>query len=1260
MHHQYRGEAIYTAENDIHFPMLTVGETLSFAARARAPSKLPGGISSSVYTQNIRDATMAMYGILHTVNTRVGNDFIRGVSGGERKRVSIAEATLGRSPLQCWDNSTRGLDSANAIEFCKTLKQSTELAESTAMVAIYQAPQKAYDLFDKVTVLYEGRQIYFGRVDEAKQYFQDLGFECPDRQTTPDFLTSMTSPAERIIRPGYENLAPRTADEFARRWKASQARMELLEDIENYNRRYPIGGEDSAKFSESFRAQQSRGQRSHSPYVLSYSQQVRLCLWRGYRRLLGDPSLSLTQLVSNISLALCLGSVFYNMKADTNSFYGRGGVIFFALLLNAFGSALEILTLYEQRPIVEKHARYAYYHPSAEAISSMLMDLPYKVVNSILFNLIIYFLPHLRREPGAFFFFLFVSFVSTLAMSSIFRLIASLSRTLPQAMVPTAVLIYGLVMYTGFSIPISYMRGWSRWINYVNPIAYSFEALMVNEFHGRNFSCAAFVPSGPGYSGLAPDQRVCSAIGSVPMSQTVNGDAYTVSSFQYQNGHKWRNVGIMFGFLVGLTILYLVAAELVSEKKGKGEVLLFLRSKVPARSGGRDVEGGAGAAEKPLAAAVRPSDAPPSIEKHQDVFHWEDVCYDIKIKNEERRILDHVDGWVKPGTLTALMGASGAGKTTLLDVLATRVTMGVVTGDMLVNGQPRDASFQRKTGYVQQQDIHLASSTIREALEFSALLRQGEHIPRAEKLAYVDEVLKLLDMEEYADAIIGVPGEGLNIEQRKRLTIGIELAARPQLLLFLDEPTSGLDSQTSWAICDLMQKLTNNGQAILCTIHQPSAMLFQRFDRLLLLAKGGRTVYFGEVGKGASTLIEYLERNGASPCPPGENPAEWMLHVIGAAPGAHTTVDWPSVWRSSNEYLHVKQELQSLKDLAAVSIPTQVDDSQHSEYAVSFWAQYWQVQKRVAQQYWRSPVYIYSKLSLVVLSGLFVGFSFYMAENTIQGLQNQMYSVLMSMLLFIQLSEQIAPVFVMHRSIFESRERPSKMYGWKVFILSNIGIEVCWNSLMAVLFFFCWYYPIGLYRNAELSDDTTLRGFKMFLFIWIYLLFTTTFTYLITAGLESVDTAGSITSMIFNLLLIFCGVLVRKDAMPGFWHFLYRVNPFTYLVSGILSTGIARADVSCAANEYVSFAPPANQTCGQYMESYIARNGGYLLDPAATDACRFCRLAGTDAYLQNVDAPYGETWRNFGLMWVYVGVNVVGAMALYWVMRVPKRGRTKE
>lgn len=133
-----------------------------------------------------------------------------------------------------------------------------------------------------------------------------------------------------------------------------------------------------------------------------------------------------------------------------------------------------------------------------------------------------------------------------------------------------------------------------------------------------------------------------------------------------------------------------------------------------------------------------------------------------------------------------------------------------------------------------------------QALIFSALLRQPESIPKAEKLAYVDEVIKLLEIEEYADAVVGVLGEGLNVEQRKRLTIGVELVAKPPLLLFVDEPTSGLDSQTSWAILDLLEKLSQAGQSILCTIHQPSAMLFQRFDRLLLLAEGGKTVYFGK------------------------------------------------------------------------------------------------------------------------------------------------------------------------------------------------------------------------------------------------------------------------------------------------------------------------------------------------------------------------------------------------------------------------------
>lgn len=282
---------------------------------------------------------------------------------------------------------------------------------------------------------------------------------------------------------------------------------------------------------------------------------------------------------------------------------------------------------------------------------------------------------------------------------------------------------------------------------------------------------------------------------------------------------------------------------------------------------------------------------------------------------------------------------------------------------MFVNGYPRGNAFQRQTGYVQQQDLHLETSTVREALRFSAALRQPSTVPIEEKNAYVEEVIRLLGMEEYAEAVIGVPGEGLNVEQRKRLTIGVELAAKPALLLFLDEPTSGLDSQTAWSIASLIRKLSDNGQAILCTIHQPSALLFQQFDRILLLAKGGKTVYFGDIGHNSRTLIEYFERQGGEKCGIDENPAEWMLKVIGAAPGAHTDHDWHEVWRQSPEYRLVCRELESLE---ALSLTAENPESGHDleSYAAPFHLQLVEVTKRAFQQYWRTPSYIYSKLVL--------------------------------------------------------------------------------------------------------------------------------------------------------------------------------------------------------------------------------------------------------------------------------------------------------
>ncbi|CZR68022.1 probable ABC transporter CDR4 [Phialocephala subalpina] len=1291
IHTAHRGEAIYTAEVDVHFPMLTVGETLTFASRARAPRSLPQNITHEMFSDHLRDVVMALFGISHTRNTRVGNEYIRGVSGGERKRVTISEAALSFAPFQCWDNSTRGLDSANAIEFCKTIRLQTELFQSTCVVSIYQAPQSAYDLFDKALILYEGRQIFFGRGDAAKQYFMDLGFECLARQTTPDFLTSMTSPQERIIRAGFENRVPRTPDEFAVAWKNSAAYKALQTEIEEYKIAHPIDGPDAESFRAHKRAQQAKSQRAKSPFTLSYFGQVRLCLWRAYRRLIGDPSITVGQLVVNIVMGLIITSIFFNLKFTTASFFQRAALIFFAILMNAFSSALEILTLYAQRPIVEKHARYAFYHPSAEAFASMLIDMPYKTLNSIVFNLILYFMSNLRREAGAFLFFLLVSYLTVLTMSGIFRTIAASSRTLSQAMVPAAVLILGLVMFTGFVIPIDYMLGWNRWMNYIDPVAYAFESLMVNEFYGVDYLCTSFVPSATvaGYENVGPANRVCSAVGSVAGSDYVSGTSYIGSSFQYERSHKWRNVGILIGFLIFFNALYVLMTELVTAKKSKGEVLVFRRGHKPSqfKEGKVDTEYGILTSSGPSAIATKmdpgnTSDKSGFIQKQTSVFHWRqvnyiylplpanmtdvnlssDVCYDVKIKSETRRILDHVDGWVKPGTLTALMGVSGAGKTTLLDCLADRTSMGVITGEMLVNGKLRDASFQRNTGYVQQQDLHLETTTVREALNFSALLRQPAHVLRKEKLAYVEEVIKLLDMEEYADAVVGILGEGLNVEQRKRLTIGVELAAKPPLLLFVDEPTSGLDSQTSWAILDLLEKLTKSGQAILCTIHQPSAMLFQRFDRLLLLASGGRTVYFGDIGKNSKTMTAYFERNGAPPCSPDENPAEWMLEAIGAAPGSVTDVDWHKSWRESPEFVAVQGELERLKSHATDTQTPGEEQAGFREFAVPFSDQLFEVTHRVFQQYWRTPSYIYSKASLCTLISLFIGFAFFKAPNTIQGLQNQTFSVFNLLTVFGQLVQQTMPYFVVQRSLYEVRERPSKVYSWKVFMLSQIIVEIPWNTLMSLLMFLCFYYPIGLYKNAEPTGQVHERGALMFLLLWAFLMFTCTFTDMVIAGFNSAEAGGNVANLLFMLCLIFCGILANPDTFPRFWIFMYRVSPFTYLATAMISVAVANTNVVCAANEFLYFAPLAGQTCAEYMKEYIKEMGGYLADSNATDICSFCTIGDTNTYLASSHAYYSQRWRNLGIFLSYSAFNIAGALCVYWLTRVPKKniGRKKK
>lgn len=1255
----YRGDVTYSAETDIHFPHLTVGQTLNFTASLRVPQNRPEGISRSDYAERITDVYMAMYGLSHTFNTKVGNDIVRGVSGGERKRVSIAEVSLCGSYLQCWDNATRGLDSATALEFIRALKTQAEVMDVTSLIAIYQCSQDAYDLFDNCILLYEGYQIYSGPANKAKDYFVRMGYECPARQTSADFLTSLTNPAERIVRKGFSKKVPRTPKQFYDYWNASPERKQLVEEVEAHIDHCATNSV-AKEFADAHRARQADHTRKKSSFTVSYWMQIRALMHRNWLRMKGAPGIALTGLFGNIIMSLILSSLFFNLKPDTSSFYTRGAAMFFGVLFNCFSSLLEIMALFEARPIIEKHKQYALYHPSADALASIISEIPSKLVICVCFNLIYYFMINFRREPGAFFFYLLMCILGTFSMSHLFRSIGSFYDSLSAAMTPASIALLVLSLYAGFAIPTPTMLGWSRWINYINPVAYVFEALMANEFHDRNFPCTQFIPSGPTYNNVPAVHRVCTVVGSVAGQTSVNGSAYLKGSYEYYWSHRWRNFGIVIAFIFFFLFTYLLACEFNKGSMQRGEITLFPRSKLKkirkakkkAAEQLADIEaGGTDAAVKALAASQNVVDQDlTKISSGTDIFHWRGVCYDVEVGKETRRILNQVDGWIKPGTLTALMGASGAGKTTLLDVLASRVTMGTIYGHMFVNGHHRDTSFQRSTGYAQQQDLHMQTSTVREALRFSAYLRQPASVSRKEKDEYVDSVISILEMEAYADAVVGVPGEGLNVEQRKRLTIGVELAARPQLLLFLDEPTSGLDSQTAWSVCQLMRKLADNGQAILCTIHQPSALLIQEFDRLLFLAKGGRTVYFGDLGNNAETLINYFESHGAPKCPPDANPAEWMLEVIGAAPGSHADQDYHEVWLKSKQYKRVQKELAKMeRDLPA--LPRDITAESRREFAAGFWMQYSQVTKRVFEQYYRTPTYIWSKVFLTILSALFNGFTFFNNDQSMQGLQNQMLSMFMFVTVINPLVQQMLPHFVYQRSLYEARERPSKTFSWISWVLAQITAEIPWQIVIGTVGFFCWFYPVGFYHNAEPTKTVSERTALVWLLVVTFYVFISTFGQFCAAALDAAEVGGNLSSLFFTMALNFCGVLKYPS---GFWIWMYYISPFTYYVQSMMAASLGNNAVVCSKTELISFAPPTNSTCGEYMGPFISYAGGYLTDTAAEDRCNFCVMSSTNTFLTSVHADYKKRWRNWGIFFCFIFINILLCIFLYWLARVPK------
>ena len=442
-----------------------------------------------------------------------------------------------------------------------------------------------------------------------------------------------------------------------------------------------------------------------------------------------------------------------------------------------------------------------------------------------------------------------------------------------------------------------------------------------------------------------------------------------------------------------------------------------------------------------------------------------------------------------------------------------------------MNGRPIGRDFQRGCGYAEQLDTHEWTTTVREALRFSADLRQPQHVPRQEKYDYVEDIIELLELQDLADAMIGFVGFGLSVEARKRVTIGVELAAKPELLLFLDEPTSGLDGQSAYNIVRFLRKLTAAGQKILCTIHQPNALLFQSFDRLLLLQRGGETVYFGDIGPDSKTLIDYIERNGA-PVPEDANPAEFMLEAIGA--GSRRRMgggDWHKKWINSPEYKQSLDEIHHLKE-QALAVPVE-EHTKRSEYATTFMFQLKVVLARTNVALWRNADYQWTRLFAHIAIALTVTLTFLQLNDSLKALQYRVFAIFFATILPALVLAQIEPQYIMSRMTF-NREASSKMYSSTIFALTQLLAEMPYSLLCSVAFFLLLYFGVGF-------PAASFRSGYFFISVLFVEIYAVTLGQAIAALSPSIIIAALFNPFLLVLLTLFCGVTAPPGTLPYFW-----------------------------------------------------------------------------------------------------------------------------
>ncbi|KAL3664648.1 hypothetical protein V7S43_010397 [Phytophthora oleae] len=1086
-------------QSDNHIPTLTVRETFKFA------DLCVNGRPQDQH-EDVRDVAalrtelfLQILGLESCADTVVGNALLRGVSGGERKRVTVGEVLVGGQSLFLCDEISTGLDSAATFDIMKALRTWCKTLGGSVIVALLQPTPEVVEQFDDILMIHEGHMVYHGPRVDILDYFRERGFTCPPRVDPADFLIEVTSGrGHRYANGAVESKdLPVIAEDFNNLFCKSNIYKKTTDAIaKGFNEHQFESPEDYKKAQSVVNLARSK---ERSEFGLAFLPSTMLLLHRQKLIWLRDPPLLWGKMIEALLIGLVMGMIYYEVSS---TYYLR--MIFFSIALFQRQAWQQITISFELRKVFYKQRPRNFFRTTSYTIAESVVQIPVNVAVSFVLGTFFYFMSGLTRTFEKFIVFYLVLLCFQHAISAYMTLLSALSPSITVGQALASISVSFFLLFSGNIILADLIPDYWIWMYWFSPISWALRSNMLSEFSSDRYTDAQ--------------------------------SKKLLDSFSIKQGTEyiWIGVGVLLAYYFAFTTLNGVALHYIRYDKYKGVTAK------PTLDGSRKEGDAYVQVHTPW--APEPGNAPKvgGLSFTPSNLCIKDLEYFVTLPSgEEKQLLRGITAHFEPGRMVALMGATGAGKTTLMDVMAGRKTGGRIVGDIIVNGEPKNpANFSRITAYCEQMDIHSEAASIYEALVFSANLRLPPTFTKEERMNLVNETLDLLELTSIAGEMVG----RLSVEQKKRVTIGVEVVSNPSIL-FLDEPTSGLDARSALIVMHGVQSIARTGRTVLCTIHQPSISIFELFDGLLLLQKGGYTAYFGDLGVDSVKMLEYFASiPGTAEIRPQYNPATYMLEVIGAGIGRDVK-DYSEEYKKSDLCCTNRERTLQLAQVSEQFV--RHSTLNYKPIATGFWNQLCALTKKQQLTYWRNPQYNFMRMFLFPLFAIIFGTTFYQLPAGNVKKINSHIGLIYNSMDFIGVINlmTVLEVTCAERAVFY-RERMSNYYGPLPYSLSLWFAEVPYLIVVITLFVTTEYWLVGWSHDAG----------DFFFFMFIFYLYTSVCTYVgqwMSALMPNEKVANVAVGALSCLFNLFSGFLLPRTAMkPGYKWFQYLM-PSSYSLSAL-------------------------------------------------------------------------------------------------------------